>query len=121
MVEGSGGYRARGPRVARLAQELVVYASDVEAELRGRRAALNRHLQEAAASVLANVGEGLEEQSRGDKRRFFRYAMRSSGECEHLLRALGAVGALQPATLDRGAPLLRNLRHDLLRLIRWAQ
>jgi four helix bundle protein len=119
MIGETGGDPRRAPRVTRLALELVRCATEIEAGLRGRRAALNRHLQEAAASVLANVGEGLEERSRGDKRRFFRYAMRSAGECEHLLLALKEGGSVHAALADRAARLLRDLRHDLLRLLRW--
>jgi four helix bundle protein len=121
MVESSGNDRGRRvPRVVRLALAFVRYCDGVERELGGRKAGLNRHLQEAAASVVANAGEALEEPNRGDKRRFFRYAMRSAGECEHLLRALGEVDALAEARLEEGLRLLRDIRQDLLRLLRWA-
>jgi four helix bundle protein len=108
------------PRVVRLALALVKHCDQVERALRGRKPGLNRHLQEAAASVVANVGEALEERNRGDKRRFFGYAMRSAGECEHLLRALIEVGALPAASTERALRLTRDIRMDLLRLIRWS-
>jgi four helix bundle protein len=107
-------------RIARLAVELVAFCDDVGRRLGGRKVALNSHLQDAAASVLSNVGEGLDEPSKGDKRRFFRYAVRSAGECEQLLRGLARVGALPPEALAGGIRLLRQIKMDLLRLIRWA-
>jgi four helix bundle protein len=110
----------REPRVARLAVDFVAFCDQVEKDLRGRKSAMNGHLQEAGASLLSNIGEAFEEKSRGDRRRFFRYALRSAGECERLLHGLARVGALPPDRLAAGIRLLRDIKLDLLRLIRWA-
>jgi four helix bundle protein len=115
-----GRKRERDARVVVLAVEFVAYCDAVGLELRGRKAAMNEHLQDAAASVLANVGEALDEDSLGDKRRLCRYALRSAGECERLLHGLARVGAIPASRRDEGIRLVRSVKMELLRLIRWA-
>lgn len=79
------------------------------------------HLEDAAASQLANVGEALDEDSGGDIRRFLRYAKRSGGERERLLLGAAELGCITGRELDEGMRLLKNIRWDLIRLIRWAE
>jgi four helix bundle protein len=115
-----GGVRRRQPRLARLALVLVTGCEGVDRELRGRAAALNDQLQRAAGSVLANVGEALDEPSPGDKRRFLRYARRSAGECDRLLRALARLHHLTPRSATTALNLVRDIKMDIDRLIRWS-
>lgn len=110
----------RDARVARLAEAFVVCARQVERVLYGRHFAMNRHLQDAAASLLANIGEALDEPSLGDKARFLRYAQRSAGECERLLRGLRRLRAIPTGLADDGLRHLRDIKLDLIRLTRWA-
>lgn len=121
MTETRSGGRYRDVRVARLAEELLRYCDRVDRALRGRGREVNYHLRRAAASAVANVGEALDEESRGDKRRLFRYAYRSCGECERCLRGLAAVGALPPALADEGERRIKDVKLDLLRLIAWTK
>jgi four helix bundle protein len=111
----------RRTRVERLAVELVAVCRGLSHRLDARAPALNDQLQPAAASALANVGEALEEPSRGDKRRFFRYALRSAGEVERLLAGAHRIGAIPDRAHDDARRLLRDLKLDLLRLIRWTR
>jgi four helix bundle protein len=39
------------------------------------------HAERAIWSIIINLGEGSCEHSRGDKNKFYRYALRSAGEC----------------------------------------
>jgi four helix bundle protein len=110
----------RDPRVVQLALEFVAYCGDIERLLRGRRAPLNAQLQRAAASILSNIGEGFDELSKTDQRRFFRYAIRSAGESQRLLQGLTIVGALDPTQTAPGYALLKDIKFDLLRLIQWS-
>jgi four helix bundle protein len=89
------------------------------AVVRGRPG-LDEQIQEAADSVVLNLGEGFAETSRGDKRRFFRYALGSAGEAEKGLRTLAVVDLLTPHALDEGLRRLRDIRLDIKRLIAWS-
>jgi four helix bundle protein len=84
------------------------------------RPGLDEEIQEAADSVVLNLAEGFAESSRGDKRRFFRYALRSAGEAEKGLRTLAIVDLLPPHALAEGLRLLRDIRLDIRRLITWS-
>jgi four helix bundle protein len=105
--------------VVRLALQYVEFCHRHQPALWRGRPSLCEHTQETADSILLNIGEALSEESRGDKRRFFRYAMRSAGEAEKALRAAACLGLLPPPALDQGFRLLRDIRLDLRRLIRW--
>ncbi len=108
-------------RVARLAGELLGFCDRVERALGGHWSEVNDQLRRAAVSALANVGEGLDESSTGDKKRFFRYAYRSCGECERCLGGLAAARALPPPLIDEGLRRLKDIKLDLNRLITWAR
>ncbi|MBW3554993.1 MAG: four helix bundle protein [Gemmatimonadetes bacterium] len=114
------GREDREPRVVRLALDLVEFCDRIEAKiLRKRKVALNDHLQDSAASALANVGEGWDDPNPREKRRFFHYALRSGGECQRQLRGVARVRAISPEELAEGMRLLLDLKLDLLRLIAW--
>ena len=78
---------------------------------------LNPDLQECAASILANLGEGWDEPSRGDKRRFLRYAHRSAGEAERLLRGLQTLHRVPRAEIATALRVLFDIKMDLHRLL----
>ena len=50
------------------------------------------HLRRASLSILLNVGEGAQQESKGLKRKHFRIAKGSAGECAAVLDALAVVG-----------------------------
>lgn len=116
----SHGRRHRGkqPRLERLAIEFLQYVRDLESTLLRRAPALNPDLQKCAASILANFGEGWDDPSPGDKKRLFRYAHRSAGEAERLLRGVRSLRIVPDARIDDGLRLLLDIKMDLNRLIR---
>jgi four helix bundle protein len=116
-ARSSGG---RGPRVLGLALRFVAFYQRYEAEVARARPGLGVQLQEAADSIVLNLGEGFDEPSRGDKRRFFRYALRSAGEAEKGLHALSVLNLIPSPALEEGLRLLRDIRFDLKRLINWS-
>jgi four helix bundle protein len=77
---------------------------------------LDDQLQGAAVSIVANIGEGATDLSPGDKRRFYRYALRSAGECAALLQAAQRLTILPPETVAASQALLKDLRAQLFRL-----
>jgi four helix bundle protein len=110
----------REPRVARLALDLVEFCDGIEPKLlRRRRAGLNEHLQDSAASALANVGEAWDEPNPREKHRFLGYALRSAGECQRQLRGAARIRAIKGAELAQGLRLVLALKLDILRLMRW--
>lgn len=112
----------REPRVVRLALDLVEYCDRIEPRLleRGKRA-LNEHVQDGAASALANVGEALDDPNIAEKRRFLIYAIRSAGECQRQLRGAARVRAIEAEELAEGLRRIRDLKCDLRRLIAWCE
>ncbi len=78
-------------------------------------------IERAAASLVANLGEAFDADSLADKRRYFRYALGSTGESASLLKGAQQVAALPAAALDQGLRLLRDVKWDLIRLIRWTR
>jgi four helix bundle protein len=104
-------------RVFRLGVDLVEAVDSLDRALARRKPALNHQLQDAAVSVLANIGEGATELSRADKRRFYRYALRSTGECAALIHAAERIEALPDDAIDGVLALLLRIRTNLFRLI----
>ena len=122
LLGGMTGVRSGDsePRVARLALDLVVACDRVERGLmRRRKAAINEQLQDAAASVLSNVGEAWDDANPREKKRFLRYAHRSAGECQRLARGAARVGAITPDELQDLLRLLLAVKSDLRRLMGW--
>jgi four helix bundle protein len=78
---------------------------------------MHGQVERTADSILMNIGEAFGEPSRGDKRRFFRYALRSAGEAEKALLGLATLDLLPQPTIQEGLRLLKNIRLDLHRLI----
>lgn len=114
-------WRGRQPRVVTLALEFLEFARGVAPRIARVQESGAGHLEDAAASQLANIGEALDEDSGGDMRRFLRYAKRSGGECERLLLGAAELGCITRLELDQGMRLLKNIRWDLVRLLNWAQ
>ena len=106
------------PRVERQAEDFVELCDAIEPRLlrRGKRDT-NATLQDSSNSILANIGEGWDEPSPGDKIRFFRYAARSAGECERALVRLRSTRILTEEELRHGFKLLLGIKMDLRRLI----
>jgi four helix bundle protein len=123
MSTGQEGARANGarpPRVLRLALDFVAFCQQHQRAVARARPTLDGQLQETADSILLNLGEAFDEPSRGDKRRFFRYALRSAGEAEKGLRGIAVLDLIPRPTIEEGLRLLRDIRFDLKRLINWA-
>jgi four helix bundle protein len=78
---------------------------------------MHGQVERTADSILMNIGEAFGEPSRGDKRRFFRYALRSAGEAEKALLGLATLNLLPEQAVHEGLRLLRDIRLDLRRLI----
>lgn len=102
----------------RLARAFLVYVRELEPWVLRTAPGVNPDIQKCAASILANFGEGWDEPSRGDKRKFFRYAHRSAGEAERLLIGLQDLHGIPSPMLDRGLRLLLDIKMDLARLVR---
>jgi four helix bundle protein len=73
------------------------------------------HLRRASLSILLNVAEGAQQESLGVKRKHFRIAKGSAGECAAVLDALAVVGV---ESLESGDALVRRLGAMLSRLSR---
>jgi four helix bundle protein len=116
-------YRAGGvlggrqPRVLRLALEFVAFWDRHGPTVRRARSSMHGQVERTADSILMNIGEAFGEPSRGDKRRFFRYALRSAGEAEKALLGLATLDLLPQPTVQEGLRLLKDIRLDLRRLI----
>ena len=117
----NGGRARGGARVEDLALAFVALCGELEREILRNAWALNGQLQRTSASVLSNVGEGLDAGTAGEKRRFFGYALRAAGEAERLLMAARERGALTAPQYTRGMSLLRDIKMDLRRLIAWTR
>lgn len=111
----------RQPRVVKLALEFMEFARIVGLRIARVQEPDWRQLEDAAASLLANLGEAFDEESAGDRERFLRYAKRSAGECERTLLGGARLKAVTGAELDRGMKLLKDIKWDVLRLIGWTR
>ena len=120
--EASTGGRGRGssPRVLRLALAYLSWCECWRREL-GWRPGLADQIERAAASTLANLGEAFDSDTLPEKRRYFRYALASTGESSRLLTGVRRLDSLPPPALQEGLRLLRDIKWDLLRLIRWTR
>lgn len=101
-----------------LALDFLEFADRIEPPVRRRKRWLNDDFQAAAVSILANVGEGATELSVKDKKRFYRYALRSTGECSALLHGIERLRLIPRAEVEAGKAMLLSLRIHLLRLLR---
>ena len=72
-------------------------------------------LHRAALSVLLNIAEGAEQETWGLKRKHYRIARASAGECAAVLDALSAMGVRQTSVGER---LVRRLGAMLNKLSR---
>jgi four helix bundle protein len=101
------------------ALELAILADQLAMEHRKKRPWLGFQLGKTGVSVLNNTGEAIGEYSRGDKARFFRYALRSASELgamivfmgERALLTVEAEGAARGLTLDVMKMLGRKAIH----------
>ena len=104
--------------VFQLALQFLEFADRIESQVRRRKPALNDDFQAAAVSILSNIGEGATDLSPGDKKKFYRYALRSTGECAAQLLGMERLRLLTPDETTVGKALLLRLRINLLRLLR---
>lgn len=102
-----------------LALDFLEFADRIESAVRRRKRWLNDDFQAASVSILANVGEGATELSVKDKKRFYRYAVRSTGECSALLHGIERLRLIPPPDVEAGKAILLSLRIHLLRLLRF--
>ena len=105
--------------MVRLALDLVAYTQHHERVFRRARPSLYDEMAPTADSVLSNVGEAFDDESFREKRKFFRYALRSAGECEKQLLGFQKINALSEPEMAQGLKLVRDIRFDLKRLIAW--
>ncbi len=110
--------KGKEPRVLRLANAYLEWCEGRRERLE-HWPALNDQIQRAAASLVANLGEGFDSGTMGDKRRYFRYALASVGESRKLVIGAAKVGALSSPHTQDPLVLLRDIKWDLIRLIRW--
>jgi four helix bundle protein len=103
-----------------LAVEFVEWCGRWEGAL-ARRPGLGDQVQRSAQSNLANIGEGMDALTMAQKRRYFGYALASTGEAVRLLRGARRVGALPAEAIDHGLRILRDLKWDLIRLVQWTR
>jgi four helix bundle protein len=108
------------PRVVELANAYLVWCERWKQRLR-RWPGMNDHIQRSAASIVANLGEGFESDTLVDKRRYFRYALTEVGESRKLVASAARIGALPDTPTHESLRLLRDIKWDLIRLIRWTQ
>ena len=101
-----------------LALDFLQFADLIEPPVARRKRFLNEDFQSAAVSILANVGEGATELSPRDKKRFYRYALRSTGECSALLHGIERLDLLPAEQIQSGKALLLRLRINLLLLLK---
>jgi four helix bundle protein len=107
-------------RVERLAEDFVEWCGRWERAL-DRRPGLSDQVQRSAQSSLANVGEGMDALTMGEKRRYFGYALASTGEAIRLLRGAQRTRGVPARALEEGLLILRDLKWDLIRLVRWTR
>ncbi len=82
---------------------------------------MNDHIQRSAAAIVANLGEAFDADTLVDKRRYFRYALTEAGESRKLVVAAGRIGALPQPPARQALQLIRDIKWDLIRLIRWTK
>jgi len=87
----------------------------------GRRPGFGDQVERACSSLVANLGEGSDAETLADKRRYFGYALASAGESLRLLRSARRTELLPAAALAEGLRLLRDIKWDLIRLVRWTR
>jgi four helix bundle protein len=107
--------------VFRAALDLLALCDQLGRRLWVRNSALYRQLQRAVASLIANIGEGANCFTPGDRRRFYEYAYRSAGECSSLLIAFNALGALSPEEYERARDLVARVHMMLLKMMQRAK
>lgn len=86
-----------------------------------RSPGMNDQIGRAASSLIANLGEAFDADTLGEKRRYFRYALASTGEGRKLVGGAARVGTLPSSAAGEGLKLLRDIKWDLIRLIRWTK
>ena len=74
-----------------------------------------------ASSIVANLGEAMDSETMAQKRKYFGYAKASAGEGLRLVSAATHAGMLPAEAGAEGLRLLRDIRWDVVRLIRWTR
>ena len=108
------------PRVVRLANEYQAWCRRWEQWLR-RWPRTWDQIEGTSASISANLGEALDSETMPQKRKYFGYAKASAGEGLKLVDGATRTGILPAAAGKEGLRLLRDIRWDTVRLIRWTR
>lgn len=108
------------PRVVRLANEYMAWCRSWERQLR-RWPRTWDQIEGTASSIIANLGEALDSETMPQKRKYFGYAKASTGEGVKLVTAATRNGMLPPDAGRAALRLLRDIRWDVVRLIRWTR
>lgn len=78
-------------------------------------------MEGTASSIVANLGEALDSETMAQKRKYFGYARASAGEGLRLVRGAAHSGMIPPEAAREGIRLLKAIRWDVVRLIRWTR
>ena len=108
------------PRVMKLADEYVAWCRRWEDRLR-RWPRWWDQIEGTASSITANLGEALDSETMPQKRTFLGYAKASCGEAVNLVVGAARNGMLPPDAGEEALRILRDIRWDLVRLIRWTR
>ena len=107
-------------RLKAYAHALAFYrvAKAVRAQMPRGHAELNDQLVRASSSVCLNLAEGAAAFGPGIKRRYFRIALASAGECAAVLDLIDIEGACDVDLLDRARNLIRTTTLITVGLVR---
>ncbi len=78
-------------------------------------------IEGTSSSIIANLGEALDSETMAQKRKYFGYTKASAGEGLRLVTGARRNGMLPPDAGAEGLRLLRDIRWDAIRLIRWTR
>lgn len=107
-----------GPRVMQLADRYVAWCREWEGRLR-RWPRWWDQIEGTASSITANLGEALDSGTMAQKRRYLGYAKASCGEGMKLVASATRNGMIPQSAGTEALRLLRDIRWDVVRLIRW--
>ena len=108
------------PRVLKLANEYVAWCRHWEGRLR-RWPRWWDQIEGTASSIIANLGEALDSETMPQKRKYLGYAKASSGEAEKLVAGARRNGMLPREAGEEALRILRDIRWDVVRLVRWTR
>ncbi len=103
--------------VYHIALQFLVLASEIAGSLPRGTGRLADELYRAAVSQVLNIAEGAGEFSRGEKRRFYRIARRSTTEAAAVLDACRCLKLVDHSKLDAGRVLLVRIIEMLTKMV----